>query len=141
MNRSKASFKAVVKRRLNDEADNPPMKIGERIKQRRLELGLSVKTVADAADVEVQAVYQWEKGDTKQLRAPSLIGLIEVLKVTPRYLVFGTLPKEPIPASVSEEEWKLVSAYRNASDEGKRFILGAISQFLDKAEAAENGGN
>lgn len=77
----------------------PAMSIHERIKRRRLELGLSLEDVGDAAGVSWQTVQQWEKKTgPKRTRLP---GVAHALKTTPEYLLFGmeSSPPKGVPPS------------------------------------------
>lgn len=65
------------------------MNIGQRIKQAREEAHVSVEAIAKAAKVSRQAVYQWENGNTKSLKASNILALSKVLGVTPEWLNDG----------------------------------------------------
>ena len=63
------------------------MKIGERIKSRRLELGLSVDEVADKLGKNRATIYRYEKDDIKDLPITVLEPLAKVLETTPADLM------------------------------------------------------
>lgn len=64
------------------------MKIGERIKERRKNLGLTQKQVAKEAAITASAVTQWELGSTKP-SGENLYALCHVLKCQPDWLLYG----------------------------------------------------
>lgn len=63
------------------------MKIGERIKNRRIELGLSVDEVADKLGKNRATIYRYEKDDIKDLPITVLEPLAKVLETTPADLM------------------------------------------------------
>ena len=63
------------------------MTIGERIKKRRIELGLSVDDVAEGLGKGRATVYRYENGEIKKFPATILKPLAIILKTTPTYLL------------------------------------------------------
>lgn len=63
------------------------MTIGERIKQRRLELGLTADDVATALGKNRATVYRYESNSIEKLPTTVLEPLAEVLNTTPAYLM------------------------------------------------------
>lgn len=63
------------------------MKIGERIKQRRKELGLSVDELAEKLNKNRATVYRYENSDIERIPAEVIKPLSEVLQVSPEYLM------------------------------------------------------
>lgn len=63
--------------------------IGDRLRSRRLELGLNQKTLADAAGVTNAAVSKWETNGGRSISANVALRLAGRLKVNPFWLVFG----------------------------------------------------
>ena len=63
------------------------MKIGERIKQRREELGLSADQVAERIGKNRATVYRYESNDIKSFPIEVLSPLAEVLMTTPAFLM------------------------------------------------------
>jgi len=63
------------------------------IKNRRLELGLTMKEVADACGVSEGAVSRWESGEVNNMRRDRIYALSQVLQISP-LLILGIEPKE-----------------------------------------------
>lgn len=63
------------------------MNVGDRMKQRRKELRLSAKDVADKIGVNRSTVFRYEKGDIEKLPIEILEPLSEVLRTTPQFLM------------------------------------------------------
>lgn len=63
------------------------MTIGERIKQRRIELGLSVDEVAEKLGKNRATVYRYESNDIENLPVGTLEPLATILETTPAQLM------------------------------------------------------
>ena len=63
------------------------MTVGERIKQRRLDLGLSADAIADALGKNRATIYRYESNDIGKLPINILEPLAKALKTTPAYLM------------------------------------------------------
>jgi len=63
------------------------MSIGERIKARRLELGLSVDEVAKRLNRDRATVYRYESNEIENLPISILEPLAEILQTSPAYLM------------------------------------------------------
>lgn len=63
------------------------MTIGERIKNRRKELGLSVEEVAKRLGKNRATIYRYESDYIESLPSPILEPLADVLQTTPAYLM------------------------------------------------------
>lgn len=63
------------------------MKIGERLKSRRKELGLSMKEVADRIGVAEATVSRWESGDIANMKRNYIKKYAEILGVSPLYIM------------------------------------------------------
>lgn len=70
------------------------MTIGEIIKQRREELGLTLEQIGDYIGVGKATVQRYESGEIKNLKQETIEKLSEILKVTPSYLM-GWQEKKP----------------------------------------------
>ena len=63
------------------------MTTGERMKQRRKELGFSAEKVAERLGVSPATIYRYEKGDIEKVPGDSLGELAKILQTTPAYLM------------------------------------------------------
>ena len=73
------------------------MNIGERIKQRRVELELSVDEVASRLGKNRATVYRYENSDIENLPTTVLEPLARILQTTPAYLMGYDAPKSKEP--------------------------------------------
>lgn len=61
--------------------------IGERIKKKREQNGLSLQDIAEELDVNRSSVMRWENGETNRIKLPIIEKLARILKTTPQYLM------------------------------------------------------
>ena len=76
------------------------MTTGERMKQRRKEIGFSAEKVAERLGVSPATIYRYEKGDIEKVPVDSLSELAKILQTTPAYLMGWEeqpAPQKPIP--------------------------------------------
>ena len=73
------------------------MKINEKIKARRLELGLTLQEVADKVGVDKSTVFFWEKGRTSKMKLDYLLALAKALRVDASSLMFEELDMKELP--------------------------------------------
>ncbi len=74
--------------------------IGERIKQRRQELGLSADQVAEAIGKNRATIYRYESDEIEKFPIGILYPLAEVLRTTPQYLMGWEDYDAPLPANI-----------------------------------------
>ena len=77
----------ILKKRNREESG---MSMGERIRRRRQELGLTVEEVSRALGKNRATVYRYERGDIEDLPTTALEPLSRVLQTTPSYLAGWT---------------------------------------------------
>ena len=63
------------------------MTVGERMKARRKELGMSADYVAERIGVSRSTVFRYESGDIEKLPVDSVYPIAKVLSVSPRWLM------------------------------------------------------
>ena len=96
------------------------MTIGQRIAQKRKELGLSQEALGSKLGVSRQSIYKWE-ADSALPEVDKLIALSRLFGVTTDYLLGLTdTPEPPFPVSASERE--LLTLFRTLSREQKELI-------------------
>ena len=76
------------------------MTTGERIKQRRKELGMSAERVAEKLGISPATVYRYEKGDIEKLPGSFLEPLAKVLHTTPAYIMGWADSEKPFPDNI-----------------------------------------
>lgn len=63
------------------------MSIGERLKARRKELGLSAEKVAEKLGLSPSTIYRYENGEINQMGIDKLGPIAEAVRTTPAYLM------------------------------------------------------
>ena len=63
------------------------MAAGQRMKEKRKELGLSAEFIADKLGVSPATIYRYEKGDIEKIPGNILEQISKILKTTPAYLM------------------------------------------------------
>lgn len=94
------------------------MTINERVKKRRIELGMSVDDLAELLHKNRATIYRYESQEIDKFPLEIVVPLSEALKTTPQYLMGWTDDTEtPKDTSSSEEVQKamdLYEKYKNA---------------------------
>lgn len=116
------------------------MTIGDRIKARRLELGLSVDELAEKIGKHRTTIYRYESRAIEDMSCSVLIPVAKALNVNPAYLL-GVDEKSNDNISLSDFERELIRAYRRAPEsrrEAVRALLGVVED--GKKLSASNAG-
>lgn len=69
------------------------------LKNRRLELGLTMKDVAKAVDVSEGTVSRWESGDIENMKRSRIYALSKVLNLSP-LVIMGMDDAESVPSNI-----------------------------------------
>ena len=112
------------------------MSVGQRLKQRRQELGMSQKELALRLGVTPAAVSNYESGQNA-IREEILLRLFTVLDVEPNYLYQDAFTGGGFPVSV--EEKKLILKYRSLTSTGRQTlqaVTDALTAYQSDLEAA-----
>ena len=103
------------------------MTTGERIHNRRIEIGLSVNKVADLIGKDRATVYRYESDDIENLPVSVLEPLAKALKTTPAYLMgweddYLETEEKPAENNITEKEQDIIIKYRSLDDYGKKNV-------------------
>ena len=111
--------------------------INELLKQRRIELGLTLLDVAKAVGVSEGTVSRWESGDIENMRRDKIAALATVLDISPG-VIMGWEPKPVSGKKLSESEKQILEIYSNLSDEGKQYIIQQMKMALQVYPKTDN---
>lgn len=101
--------------------------IGQRIKSRRKELGISADVLADKLNVSRSTIFRYERGDIEKLPAESLKTIAETLQTTTDYL----LGWESQPAyTQGMQDALLLRKINQLSPQNKQAVLNLIDNLL-----------
>lgn len=99
------------------------MNIGDRIKQRRKELDLSVDDIANKLGKNRATIYRYESNDIENLPITILEPLALILETTPAYLLGLDDKKiETTKVELSEKENIIIKKYRDLDNKGKHTV-------------------
>ena len=100
------------------------MSIGERIKKRRQELGLSAEDVANKLGISPATIYRYESNYINSMKVDKLTAIATVLHVSESYLMGwddkNIISTETIPNS---KEDRLILSFRQLNIEGQEKVL------------------
>ena len=124
-------------------------KIGDRIKQRRIELGLSQDELATMLGYKSRSSINKIERDGQNLPQPKIMQIARAINVKPSYIMgweqesgvfygidskfFG---KQEVHVLLTEEEFALIKKYRQLDADGKADINDLIDSKLARAERA-----
>ncbi len=107
-------------------------KIGLRIKDKRLELDMTLADLGAKAGVGASTVRKWETGYIKDMRSDKVQKVADALGVTPAYLMgwneedipyLEPTPVKPVEEKLSKEEIELLRIYRELNVKGRMKLL------------------
>lgn len=84
------------------------MQINKKLKKRRMELGITMKEVADIVGVSEGTISRWESGDISNMRRDKIALYAKALEVTTNFIM-GIDDNFPV---LSEKEIAVALAYR-----------------------------
>ena len=74
------------------------------IKQKRIELGLTMKELANKVGVSEATISRWESGNIATMKQTKIALLAQVLGISPTILVSGEIPDTPITQLTPRDE-------------------------------------
>ena len=107
------------------------MKIGEKIKLRRKELGISADKLAEKLGKDRSTIFRYEKGDIENLPIDLLKPIADALYTTPQYLM-GWSDEKPIAPDMpklTEDEKKWMELYHKLPDTTRKALISSLNSF------------
>ena len=101
------------------------MTTGERIKARRLVLGISAEELAARIGKSPATIYRYEKGDIEKVPSPILVLIAQALYTTPEYLM-GWAEAPALPDELSEAKRELIEIIKQMPDERVKAVLAIL---------------
>lgn len=107
------------------------------IKDRRIELGLTMKQVAKAVGVSEGTISRWESGEISNMKRSRIADLAKVLKLKPSDLVLGHIEDEnkkteeetTTPSDLDKKFYELLSGM---SEKDKEWLFDLIKTVIDR---------
>lgn len=100
------------------------IKINEIIKQRRIELGLTLKDIAKALNVSESTVSRYESSEIQNMGIDKIEALSKILKCSPGYLM-GWISEKELPTkeqTITNKEKELLDKYNELDEKGKHTV-------------------
>lgn len=124
--------------------------IGERIKERRTALGLTLQDLSDKAGVSRQTIFRYENGDIKNIPSDKIELIATALETTPAFLMGWDEEEpqqgyylDPEAAEIAQEVYErpelkvLFDASRKVSAEDIQFVVEMIDRMAKKERGDE----
>ncbi len=105
------------------------IEIGQRIRERRKELGMSAEDIAALIGVSPATIYRYESSDIKHMRLDKLVPIAMALSTTTDYLM-------GIDNKVSVEKLKMLEAHLNNTGSSGDYVHW-INQLFDTAKTVK----
>ena len=120
------------------------MTIGERIRNRRKELGLTVDELAEKLKKNRATIYRYESSEIEKLPTTVLEPLAEALNVTPGYLMGWeekNAPTEPVQNALTPRQERIVNLFNELTEPQQDNIIGRAELLAEQNEneSAEEG--
>lgn len=100
--------------------------LGNRIKNRRLELGLTLKEVAKLVGVASSTIQRYENGSIDNPKLPVLQAIASALNVNPVWLAKEEAPMEvninKNKVEINKENFELINKYNSLDEKGKHTV-------------------
>jgi transcriptional regulator with XRE-family HTH domain len=109
------------------------MSPGERIKKRRVDLGLTQAELALRAGVKQPALSHIETGATRNLRSSTMAGIAKALHTTTEWIMHG---RGTIEVTRSEDGATLLSFFEQLTETNRAAALATVEALL-KAQAPQ----
>jgi transcriptional regulator with XRE-family HTH domain len=99
--------------------------MGDRIKERRTALGLTLNEVAERLDTIAQTIHKYETGTVTNMPLEKLEKLADILETTPMYLMGWSENKKPAQ-TMDELDREALDAFMQLSPDRKRLLIAQI---------------
>lgn len=105
--------------------------IGDRIKERRNALGLTLLEVAEQLNVKEATVQRYESGEIKNIKHETIVKLAEILKCSPAHLMGW----DDTPPTTEDTIVKLIKAQYHLNEQDVKFVMDYIKLAPNEREA------
>lgn len=110
------------------------MDIGERIKKRRKEIGLSAEQIAEKLGVSPATIYRYESNDIMNMRIDKLEPIAKVLRTTPAYLMGWDEAKEN---NTDNQQRQLLSNYNKLDNTDQNKLVDYSEELVNSDKYKE----
>lgn len=107
--------------------------MAKRIHQKRIEIGYTMKELADKVGVQPSAVNKWEKGIVSNIPRSRIELLANALECTPVWLMGIEQNKRDVPTYV-DGSVEVLDLYARATPEQRKAVLNLLRSFVSDQE-------
>lgn len=102
------------------------MSMADRIKEKRLQKGLTQEELAEKLGLQKSAVAKYENGRVENIKRSTIAKMSEILECSPTYL----MGLEEKPSLLTADDARLIKKYHRLSDANKQVVLNLIDSLL-----------
>ena len=122
------------------------MEIKDILKNRRLELNLTLKDISEKVGVTIPTISRWESGDIANMRRDKIVSYAKALNISPAVIMGweSQASCEHLPAptiKLTKQEEELIKKYRQLDADGRdridRQVAFELFQLEQSAEKEE----
>ncbi len=103
--------------------------LNQRIKERRLQLGLTLLQIANSLGVKEATVQRYESGEIKNIKHETIYELAKILQCTPSYLMGWE--EKILPFNKNNEADEFAKNFENLTAENKKKVLEIMELYLN----------
>jgi transcriptional regulator with XRE-family HTH domain len=107
------------------------MTLGERLKQLRIEKGLTQEQLGKIVGLQKQAIWKYENGNVTNMKASSIKTLADFFGVSPSYLMgYTDVRQENTTEELSDGERMILELFRAIPDDKKQMAIEMLKAAL-----------
>lgn len=110
------------------------MKMGDKIKEKRKEAGMTQEELGEKLGVQKSAVAKWENGRVENIKRSVMLSMSKALGVDPAYWFDDgedTEEDDDDGWDLSEEQIELLARYDSLQDDKKQLVLNLIRSLTE----------
>lgn len=118
------------------------MEVKDIIRQRRIELNLTMKEVADAVGVNEGTISRWESGEIANMRRDKILALANALDLSPAIIMEWDVTDQPTSnPAMQPDEQALINGYNQLNTSGKKQLHKQLEMMLNDDDYRKDTGS
>lgn len=99
------------------------MTVGDRIRKKRADFGISQKELADKIKIKPQTMYKYEMNIITNIPSDKIEEISKILNISPCYLMGWENENYSCPSTLTSSEETLLTNFRSLNDDGQQKLL------------------